>query len=234
MPPGLRQRDGNPAAPPYSNGPYNWDQIIHWNRQGGASSVNALLFGIGTSASPATTSTADKVFMEFRCETTATSGDNRLLYMRYAINGAGASGECLRAFSKITAAASTVRGAHISLDIGTGGSASGLGIGVDSQLLVLNAALTGGTYAALNSEIYSAGSSTDVSGVTEISLIRLSLGGDTTGAANVDDNANLITLDGGSIASGNIVVTETDETKFSHKIRCSFNGTTLFLMATAT
>ena len=65
-------------------------------------------------------------------------------------------------------------------------------------------------------------------------MIRLSLGGDSTGAANVDDNANLITLTGGSIASGNIVVTEVDETKFSHKIRCSFNGTTLFLMATAT
>ncbi len=28
MPPGLRQVDGNPAAPPYSNGPYTMDQHI--------------------------------------------------------------------------------------------------------------------------------------------------------------------------------------------------------------
>ena len=233
MPPGLRQADGNPAAPPYTKGPYVWDQILFWKAQGGANAVNALLMGIGTSASPATTSTASKFFMEFRCQSTATSGDNRLLYMRYDLNGTG-GGECIRAFTKLTAAVGTARGVHISLDISSSGSASGLGLGMDGQLLVFNGALTGGTYAALNSEIFSAGSSTDVSGVTEISLLRLSLGGDSTGAANVDDKAFFMTLTGGSIASGNIVVTETDETKFSHKIRCNFNGTTLFLMATAT
>ena len=31
MPPGLRQRDGNPAAPPYSNGPYDTDQEHRFN-----------------------------------------------------------------------------------------------------------------------------------------------------------------------------------------------------------
>ena len=191
MVPGLRTSNGNPSSPPYSNGPYNWDQRIFWKAQGGADPVNALIFGIGTSASPATSSTAGKVFMEFRCQTTATSGDNRLFYMRYDINGAGASGEAIRAFAKITAAASTCRGAHISLDVDTAGSCSGLGIGVDSQILIHNGALTGGTYAVGNFEIFSSGSSTDISGVTESSFIRCVLGGDTTGAANVDDNANL-------------------------------------------
>lgn len=203
--------------------------LVKWKNKNGADPANALLHGIGTSADPGLTSTADKSFMEYRCKTSATSGDNRMLYMRYEISSTG-GGECLRAFTKLTGAVGTTRGSHISLDIGTGGSASGLGVGVDSQLLVLNAALTGGTYAALNSEIYSAGSSTDVSGVTEISLHRFVLGGDSTGAANVDDNAFLLTLTGGSIASGNIVEASTTETNYSHSARCKLNGTTVYLM----
>lgn len=207
---------------------------INLGLNGGADSASGLLMGVGTSANPATTSAAGNMFIECRTESTATSGDSRSLYLRHSLNGAGISGEAIRAFAKIEAAAATCRGAHISLDVASAGSCSGLGVGVDSQILVHNGALSGGTYAVANVEAYSAGSSTDISGVTEFSLARFSLGGDTTGAANVDDNAFFMTLTGGTIASGNIVETETDETKFSHKIRCKFNGTTLFLMATAT
>ena len=204
MPPGLRQADGNPAAPPYTKGPYVWDQILFWKAQGGANAVNALLMGIGTSASPATTSTASKFFMEFRCQSTATSGDNRLLYMRYELNGTG-GGDCLRAFTKLTATVGTARGAHISLDISSTGSASGLGIGFDGQLLVFNGALTGGTYAALSSEIFSAGSSTDVSGVTEISFFRFANAGDATGRATVDTDAFLLSIQGMTAGTGSLI-----------------------------
>lgn len=206
---------------------------INLGLNGGAASASGLLMGVGTTANPATTSTADAKFVEIRAETTATSGDNRLMYLRYSLNGT-TGGECVRAFTKLEAAGTTVRGAHISLDVASGGSASGLGVGVDNQILVHDGALTGGTYAVTNIEAYSSGTSTDISGVTDFSFIRCVLGGDTTGAANVDDNANLITLSGGSIAAGNIVETDTDETKFSHKLRINAYGTTLYLMATAT
>ena len=135
MAPGLRQVDGNPSAPPYSNGPYEWDQKLFPTAQGGSAPANALLGGIGTSADPATTSTAGKVFFEYRCQSTATSGDNRFLYMRYELNGTG-GGECLRAFTKVTAVVATARGAHISLDVSTAGEITGLGVGVDAQLLL--------------------------------------------------------------------------------------------------
>lgn len=173
---------------------------------GGAASASGLLMGVGTTANPATTSTADDKFIEVRAETTATSGDNRLAYFRYALNGA-TGGECIRAFTKLTAAGTTVRGAHISLDIDAG-SASGLGVGVDSQILLGDAALTGGTYAVANVEAYSAGSSVDVSGVTEFSFLRLSAGGDSTGAANVDDNAFAMTFSGVAAGSGNMIDTD--------------------------
>ncbi len=204
---------------------------IWLSKAGGAIAANMVLLGAGTTASPATTSSADKNFLEFRTESTATSGDSRCLYMRHALNGAGVSGEALRAFGKVTAAAATCRGAHISLDLSSAGSCSGLGAGVDSQLMVFDGALSGGSYAALQSEIYSVGSSTDISGATEVSFLRFSNNGDATGLANVEDNAFLMVLNGGSIASGNIVQTETDETKFSHKIKVKMCGTTMYLMA---
>jgi len=77
-----------------------------------AESASGLLMGVGTSAAPATTSTADAKFVEIRAQTTATSGDNRLAYLRYDIAGA-TGGECIRAFTKVSAACTTVRGAHI-------------------------------------------------------------------------------------------------------------------------
>ena len=57
----------------------------------GADSASGLLAGVGTSADPATSSTANDKFLEFRCKSSATSGDNRLIYMRYELGGAAAA-----------------------------------------------------------------------------------------------------------------------------------------------
>jgi len=181
---------------------------INLKLNGGAESASGLLMGVGTSALPATTSTADAKFIEVRAETTATSGDNRLQYLRYSVNGIGAGGECIRAFTKLEAAGTSVKGAHISLDIASGGSASGLGVGVDSQILLADAALTGGTYAVSNLEAYSGGASTDVSGVTAFDIIRVSLGGNSTGAATIDAKANLFNFSGITAGSGKLINTD--------------------------
>jgi hypothetical protein len=198
--------------------------------------VGAVLLRAGSSASPETTARADDKFVELRCKSTATSGDNRLIYARYDLDGAGASGEALRAFSDLGAVCTTARGAHISLQAGATGYVSGLGAGVDAQLYVNNEVLAGGTYAALNAEIYSAGSTSAVSGVTSLSLFRAVLGGDATGAGRVDDKANLITLTGGANGSGNIVGAAGNEptwTSSTYLIRCNFNGTSIGLVGVA-
>lgn len=203
---------------------------------GGSASASGLFFGAGTTASPATTSTADAKFIEIRAQSTATSGDNRLQYLRYNIAGAGASGECVRAFTDLTAAAGTARGAHVSLQAGATGYVTGLGAGVDSQLYVKNETLAGGTYAALNTEIYSEGASTAVSGVTSLSCFRAALSGNATGAAAVDDKANLITLTGGANGSGNIVGAVGNEptwTSATYLIRCNLNGVSIGLVGVA-
>lgn len=157
--------------------------------EGGAASASGILVGIGTTASPAASAVANAKFVELRCKTTAVTGDNRLLYMRYQMNGINAGGgECLRAFTKLDAACGTVRGAHISLDVddSPAGSVTGLGVGVDAQLLVGNAALpAGGNYFAGQSEIFSAGSSSDVSAATAVAIHSFKAGGDATGAGTV-------------------------------------------------
>lgn len=140
---------------------------------------NALLAGLGTSANPAATAAANKNFVEIRAKTTATSGDNRLGYFRYEIGAAG-GGECLRAFTALTAAATTVRGAHVSLIPSGAGAVSGLGTALSATLHFGTQAFVTGTVAALEANPYAEG----VTGPpTEHGAIRVASGGNATGAA---------------------------------------------------
>jgi hypothetical protein len=149
-----------------------------------ADSASGLLVGVGTTAAPALTSTAGANLVEVRGKTTATSGDNRLGYFRYDIGGAGASGECLRAFTDLTAAAGTARGCQISLQVGATGYITGLGVGVDAQLYVKNEAVhAAGTYYAGQSSVYFAGSTGSLAAVTKHAIHHFETAGDATGQA---------------------------------------------------
>ena len=179
------------------DGALQTDHVIRPNAAGGAPAASALLLGIGTEADPALSAVADKKFIELRCKSSATSGDNRLLYMRFEMSGAGQSGETLRASTLLTGALATARGAQISLEIGATGYVTGLGAGVDAQLYIKNEAVhANGTYAALNVEIYSVGSSSSIAAAAEAAFIRIVNGGDGTGMGTVDDKAYLFDLVG--------------------------------------
>lgn len=96
----------------------------------GGAATAALLFGAGTTVTPCTTATANKNYIGFWADSTATSGDSRLMYIRQYFSGAGVSGEALRAYgtvNNVTAAVGgTVNGAHISLSVtGASGAISG-------------------------------------------------------------------------------------------------------------
>lgn len=156
---------------------------------------NGLLLGAGTGGSRETTSSASSNFIEWRLENSATSGDNRGMYLRLYLTGAGSGGESLRAFTTIEdVAAGTAHGAHISLNFGSSGSITGLGVAGRNTLHIPDAALSGGTYAALQAEIYADGSSSDISGTTNHSFLRLVAGGDATGAATIDTILDLTGL----------------------------------------
>lgn len=164
-----------------------------------AKAADAVLLGGGTSALPNTSSTADAKFIEFRCKTTATSGDNRLAYLRYEQAGAGGGGEALRAFTVMTAALGTAHGAHLSLlTTSTTGYVTGLGAGMRATLQVANAAVpAGGTYYGAQVEIYSDGASSSVAAVTKHAVLNIAATGNATGMATV---LNAIAIDGTSAA----------------------------------
>jgi hypothetical protein len=173
------------------------------------------LISAGNSAQKISSSLPNTKFLQFYLESIATSGDNRGMYLRTYYTGAGGGGDALRVYADVSVAAANVFGAHISLGLGestTGGKVT----------------------AALMAEIYSFGEHSDAGAVTELSFIRVVNDGHANGIADVDDDANLLVITGGSIASGNMVQAETDETKFSHKIRCKVHDTTMYLMACAT
>lgn len=172
---------------------------IHLASSGGAASASGLLMGIGTTGDPSITSTADAKFLEFRCSSGATSGDNRLLYMRYAMTSTG-GGECLRAFSVVSGANGTAHGGHISLNLAAGGSISGLGVGMRGQLLLPDSLTLGGTVFGTQSEIYMEGANSDLNGTHAI--LSILADGNATGVANV---LNAIALKG-STGSGKMIL----------------------------
>jgi len=160
-----------------------------------AASASGLLMGVGTTAAPVSTSIADAKFIEIRAQNSATSGDNRLGYFRFNLSGAGGGGECLRCMTDLTAAVSTARGAHISLQADDAGYVSGLGVGVDAQIYVKPGTVGGGTYAAVNAEIYGEDATSSITGTTT-SFFRAVNGGHSTAKGVVDDTAYLFDLSG--------------------------------------
>jgi hypothetical protein len=149
----------------------------------------ALLLGCGTNASPASTSTADKNFLDFRTKSTATSGDSRTLYVKNYIAGAAGSGCAARIYgSVLDVAATDARGAHISLDFGSSGTVTGSGQALTTTLHIPNTGTQSGTLSCITAEIYSEGSTSDPNGAS-LSFIRFAVNGDTTGDDDVITDA---------------------------------------------
>lgn len=190
---------------------------------------------VGDSTTQYVTDTAGVIFREYRYDSGATSGDARGQYIRLYLTGAGGGGEALRAFTTVKdVAGATAHGAHISLNFNDTGSITGQGIAGRNTLHVPDGALSAGTYAPLQAEIYADGSSADISGATEYSLIRCLLDGDATGIGNADDNAYLISLIGGSVGAGKIMAAQT-LAAVSHTLRIKGpDGGTYYLMVSDT
>jgi hypothetical protein len=194
---------------------FMWDAsadkaVVSGVLQLGATAITALALGGGTAASPLTTATADKNFLEFRTQSTATSGDSRGIYNRLYLAGAGGGGESLRSYTEIVGvAAANAHGAHISLGMGestTKGSVTGLGATIRATLGLPDAALAaGGTYTALQAEIYSFGADSDAGAVTSLSCIRVVNDGAANGKADVDDDAVLLDFSGWGVGDGNMI-----------------------------
>lgn len=185
----------------------NYDSL-QLNGYSAADSVG-LILGSGTNALPASTSDANKNFIDFRVKNTATSGDNRGMYLRQFLAGAGTSGEALRVFNTVDdVAAATAHGMHCSLNFDTSGSVTGQGIAGRFTLHMPATALAASnvTYSAIQAEIYSDAATSDPAG-NLLSAFRVINGGDATGAADVDDDCVLFDLQGWTAGAAHMFVT---------------------------
>lgn len=162
----------------------------------------------GTSSSPVTDDTADTKFISLYFDNGAASGDNRGMYLRLYHTGNGAaSGEAARIFTTVNANIANAHGAHVSLNfLATAGASecSGLGAAVRGTTHIPNVASWAptGTLCSGMFELYSDGSASDPAGLTELSLLRLCNSGDATGAADVDTDAFILSVQGFTAASG--------------------------------
>ena len=134
----------------------------------------------GTATDPIVVTTSGNISQSY-ATTSATSGDTRLSYNKLTFTAAG-SGETLRAFSVVNtgtaAVGGTVNGAHISLEVDTGGAVSGAGNAIRATL--------GGTLAAQTGTLSVIQADTNFgAGVTvpaSASYVRVTDSGATTGA----------------------------------------------------
>jgi hypothetical protein len=198
-----------------------------------------LILGSGTNALPAETSSANSHFIDFRVKNTATSGDNRGMYLRQYLTGAGSGGEALRVFNTVDdVAAGTAHGAHISLNFDTSGSVTGQGIAGRFTLHMPATALSASnvTYSAIQAEIYSDAATSDPAG-NYLSAFRVVNDGNATGKADVDDDCVLFDLQcwtagaAHMFATGLTANTVNDACTAALKIRV---GTTTYYIPVAT
>lgn len=152
-----------------------------------------LLFGIGTSTTPVTTSTSGKQ-ASFYTQSTSTSGSEGL-YWRHYLAGAASSGEAIRAFATVNdVAAGNAYGIHASLSFATSGTVTGLGSAGRFTLHVPSSGAMAGTVTAVQAEIYSDAATSDPAGATIISLFKATVSGDTDGDDDVLTDAVLFDL----------------------------------------
>ena len=196
--------------------------------------TSGVALAIGDSTTQVTSDTADVKFVEIRCDSGAASGDNRAIYNRlYLTADSTGGGESLRSFTSVNANVATAHGAHLSLGfVATAGGSecSGLGVAGRNTLHIPNVASWAptGTYAAVQAEIYSDGSSSDPAGMTELSCIRFVSAGDATGMADVDTDAFLFSVQGFADGSGKVYHSDVPGT-LAASLRVKVGATTYYL-----
>jgi len=196
---------------------------------------NALVMGLGTSSSRAVATAAGRNFLSFYFENKATSGDNRAMYLRQYLSGAGASGDALRVFNTVNnVAAASAHGAHISLNFGTTGTVTGQGVAGRNTLHLPDVALASNvTLSALQAEIYCDGSAADPGDATLLSFLRFVLDGHADGVADVISSTQSVLLDVQGVAASGDGVNGLFRTVAPTTLGASFKirvGTTLYYL----
>ena len=120
-----------------------WDEsadtlILSGVIQVGTVATAALALGLGVSATPLTTATADKNFLGSYTQSTATSGDSRGAYIKHILGGTIAAtgfGDAVRALCSVTGTGySYASGLHATMSLAASATITGSGAGLRCTL----------------------------------------------------------------------------------------------------
>ena len=137
----------------------------------------------GLSSAMWTSAKAGHSFLSLRANASNATGDHRLIYAALTLSGIGASGESIRGRTILTAAVNTAHGGHFGLEPGTGGSVTGLGVGLRGTFMGVNGDVGAAAICGGMSELFAMGTSTNYATSADHSIHRFTNGGDGTGAA---------------------------------------------------
>jgi len=154
---------------------------VHWD----PTEVDTIQKGL--SSAMWTSTKAGHSFLSLRANASSVSGDHRLIYAALTLSGLAASGESIRGRTILTAAVNTAHGGHFGLEPGTGGSVTGLGVGLRGTFMAVNDDVEAATICGGMSELFAMGTSTNYATATEHSIHRFTNGGDGTGAATAQN-----------------------------------------------
>lgn len=206
---------------------------MHLTRLGGA--YGAELLGAGTTTTKAVMSKVNGKALNFVFSSTATSGDNRGMYLRTYFSGIGGGGDAARIFATVNAVgASTVHGLHASLNFGAyTDKVTGQATAIRATLHIPNGAMpAGGTYSAAIIEAYFDGTSANPAAVTQLSMLRFVVaGGNSTVRQKM---TKLFTIEDAYDNAAGMVLTAQNEPTWTGKtclIRVKINGTDMNLIA---
>ena len=203
-------------------------QGIKLGNCGGASSASGLLMGIGTSASPATTSVAAANFVEIRCQTKATSGGGRGIYVRYDIAADGSStGEAIRGLLMVSKAVGSFTGVSGGVEFhNTEGAISGSATGGSFTMLINAAGQSGGGLYGASVIMHMGGTGGPP---TNHAPLEVRVAGNATGAAKVLNAISFAVPDCADAGGGEMISPGTSMGTVTGTIRVLINGAARFI-----
>lgn len=155
-------------------------------------------FNVGSSAVPVVDDTAGVAFITGFFDAGATSGDNKGLAIE--LNATGVLQTFSTAIYGVCKPSVQVRnpvGVQGDLIFGEAGWIQGLGYAIGGYASLPNAAVPAtGNFAGCNIEVAAAGSDTDVSAASRVSVLGLRVSGDATGIATFEERGAIISLVG--------------------------------------
>lgn len=176
---------------------------------------------IGNSSVSIPMATGEKL-MQVYGASTATSGEDYAGYFKLAASGAAGESIATRSRTVLTAAKANAHGSHDSLELGTGGSVTGLGTAIRGNIIVPDSAVAAGTYYGIMAEIYTGGNTSALPANSNAALCINVVAG-----TAMDLVANAIAFNG-TDGDGKMIYTSAPQT-LEGSIRVLINGTAKYI-----